>query len=169
MTVTELFIEYNDSILFFLLKNGLTRQDAEDVAQNMWTKTCNRDLTQIKNTKAFLYELARNAASDLASKQNKRYEEINGEELCELCDTESVRHWFRNEDSGKLNERMVIAVYLAAYRKTSFGATFLNLIEDQMAGLTQNKMAKKYKVRQSTISRELTQWYKYVKEELPIE
>ena len=88
-----LYDEHSDRMLSYLMRRGLQRADAEELAQEVWTKAWRfREQFDGSNFVSWLYRIARNCVIDASRKSASRTGRLGRLELAMLLDSERQVH-----------------------------------------------------------------------------
>ena len=161
--LTNLYRKYNRDLVSSLQKVGFVKENAEDIAQDVWLKMFETDMKDIKNIRGFLYTVAIRIGYDLRNR-NRMLIDVPKDIVKSISDNESFRRWQNTENDSNAYDKLISAVCLAAIHTTSFGTTILDVIEDQLNGMTQQEIATKYRTTRQSVSIELKKWYRKIRD-----
>lgn len=158
--IKQLILAHGREVQAFLTQKLRDQDVAADLTQETFLKFAEQDGTAIAHPRAYLYQTARNLATDhLRSLARRRTDPVAHEELAEIpedsCDPEQIldarqRLFKLGEMVGELPERTRIIFVL-----------------NRIDGLTYSEIAERLGVSQSTVQKHLTSALQHVLQRWP--
>ncbi|MFA7286959.1 MAG: hypothetical protein WC052_04850 [Patescibacteria group bacterium] len=175
MTVERLHISYGGYLLTCLRLYGVPEQECEDVRQDIYLRLLeSKRKISDDNIKGFCSKIARDAAVDFKRKSDRTptmesmsiVDEHGMTSMHPELDAQALARW-ETMIANPNKERIEQALELAQmYECQPGGPTAYEVIDDLLFGLSMEQIGEKHNVAKATISRWMSDWYVWIKEQL---
>ncbi|HVZ30648.1 MAG TPA: RNA polymerase sigma factor [Asticcacaulis sp.] len=153
---------YREPVVRYFLRRGLTRESAEDCAQDVFLRISSADQTLIENAEAYLFTIAASVVVDHARKRHSRREDQHDSYDNHVlpCLAFSPLRLFEGRES--LHRLRTILEELPLRTREIF---LLNRLE----GLTYTQLAARYSLNIKSIEKHMSKALAHLRRRFPVE